>query len=112
MTCDSKKNPSMVWDIPQDSFGVFRDLDDIFNQDTQVFLDNVEDEPFKLIIDLLTSQERQQELCRLELIKLLELYKVCDYLQIEELQNLVAKEIATRMNAMSMAQLQDVIHLI
>lgn len=112
MTCDSKKKPSMLWDVPQDSFGVFRDLDDVFNQDTQVFLDNVQDEPFKLIVDLLMSQERQHKLGSLEWIKLFELYKVCDYLQIEELQNLVAKEIATRMNAMNMSQLQDVMHLI
>lgn len=111
MTCDAKRRPSMVWDVAASDFGVFRDLDEVFHCDSQVFLDNVQDDSFKLIIDLL-PEEKHGHLYTMDLMNLLDMYMVCDYLQIEQLQTSVAKEIAQRMNSMSLTQLENMIQFL
>lgn len=103
--------PSKHWELNVDlvsRFKVFDGIEDMLN-DTKIVLDNVCDESFKWVMSILQKDDMDArvEINSLSMDMLFRVFKVCDYLQIEDLHVKCGQSIANRLNKMTMQELEN-----
>lgn len=111
VTSDRHLKPSQKWIINQEivgKLGVIAAMTESFEQDyKELFLNNVQDESFKWVIYMFENPTYDVSTLDTEL--LLSIFKVCDYLDIQELQCKVARQLAKRMNHMDTTKMMEII---
>lgn len=114
MTSGRDLKPSQKWMLEKEivsKFGVIAAVTESFEHDTkQLYLKDVQDESFKWVDYILHNPTYNMSLLDTEL--LWTIFRVCDYLDIQDLQCSVARQLAKRMNCMDTNQMKQIIAMI
>lgn len=85
--------------------GVFNDIDDIV--ESSIYLNDFDDNLFKLVYEFVSDEIfDSQKITTLDVYSLYEIYKICDYLQINDLQQIVAMSLAEHLKNMKLTELE------
>lgn len=106
---DEYKRPSQSWYLDENKIkklGIFKDIDDFIKK--PAYLSNINDNIFSIIYIFCNGIDVDFKIYTLDI--LLELFNSCDFLNFNDMQKLVAIEIARRLNSMSYKDLNDFIN--
>lgn len=103
---DDYKRPSQSWFLDKniiEKIGIFKDIDDLIKK--PMYLSNITDNIFSIIYSFCNNNNIDFTLYTMDI--LIKIFNSCDFLNFNDMQKLVAIEIAKRLNNMTYKELDD-----